>query len=220
MQVAIPLYDGFTALDAVGPYEVLSRVPGAEMRFVGFEIGPVRTDNDQLALQVNAELEQVPEPDVICVPGGLGSRALLDDQRLLGWIRHAHDHSQWTTSVCTGSLLLGAAGLLQGLPATTHWLERDLLAELGARPVTERVVAQGKIVTAAGVSSGIDMALRLVQLMHGDVAAQAIQLSIEYDPEPPVDAGSPEKAPDSVVELVRTAAATRGEQPREVARRR
>jgi len=220
VQVAIPLYDGFTALDAVGPYEVLSRVPGAEMRFVGFEIGPVRTDNDQLALQVNAELEQVPEPDVICVPGGLGSRALLDDQRLLGWIRHAHDHSQWTTSVCTGSLLLGAAGLLQGLPATTHWLERDLLAELGARPVTERVVAQGKIVTAAGVSSGIDMALRLVQLMHGDVAAQAIQLSIEYDPEPPVDAGSPEKAPDSVVELVRTAAATRGEQPREVARRR
>jgi transcriptional regulator GlxA family with amidase domain len=117
-----------------------------------------------------------------------------------------HEQSEWTTSVCTGSLLLAAAGLLDGLPATTHWLERDLLAELGAIPVPDRVVEQGKIITAAGVSSGIDMALRLVQLMHGDRTAQAIQLSIEYDPEPPVDAGSPEKAPESVVELVRKAA--------------
>ncbi|MGZ5307803.1 MAG: DJ-1/PfpI family protein, partial [Solirubrobacterales bacterium] len=138
-------------------------------------------------------------------PGGFGNRTLLEHEPLHAWIREVHETSTWTTSVCTGSLLLAAAGLLDGAPATTHWLARDLLAELGAEPVPDRVVQHGKIVTAAGVSSGIDMALRLVQLMHGDEVAQAVQLGIEYDPEPPLDAGSPEKAPAPIVELVTAA---------------
>ena len=209
MQIAIPLYEGFTALDAVGPYEVLSRLPGAEVRFVGFEEGPVRTENGQLALHVDAELEELREPEVICVPGGLGTRALLDDERLLGWIRHAHEHSQWTTSVCTGSLLLGAAGILEGLDATSYWLELETLAQFGARPVGERVVEQGKVITAAGVSAGIDMALYLVKRIYGDEAAQAVQLGIEYDPQPPFDSGSTRSAPPQIVELVRSIAADR-----------
>ena len=204
MQIAIPLYDRFTALDAVGPYEVLSRLPGAELTFVGFEIGPVRTDNDRLAMHVDALLEDMPNPEVIVVPGGWGTRALLDDERILSWIRTAHETSQWTTSVCTGSLLLGAAGVLDGLEATSHWLEVPSLEEYGARPTERRVVEQGKVITAAGVSSGIDMALRLVQLKYGDEVAQAVQLGIEYDPQPPLDAGSPEKAPKEIVDLVTT----------------
>jgi transcriptional regulator GlxA family with amidase domain len=206
MQVAIPLYDGFTALDAVGPYEVLSRLPGARVRFLGFQEGPVRTENSQLALHADATLEELREPDVVCVPGGLGSRALLDDQRLLGWIRHAHAHSQWTTSVCTGSLLLGAAGVLEGLEATTYWLELDTLAEFGAQPVQQRFVEQGKVITAAGVSAGIDMALILVARIAGNDVAKAIQLGIEYDPEPPFESGSPRSAPPEIVDLVRSIA--------------
>jgi transcriptional regulator GlxA family with amidase domain len=144
----------------------------------------------------------VTTPEIVVVPGGFGTRALLDREPLLDWIRAVHEQTEWTTSVCTGSLLLAAAGLLDGAPATTHWLARDVLGELGAEPVPERIVEHGKIITAAGVSSGIDMALRLVQKMHGDEAAQAIQLGIEYDPEPPHDAGSPEKAPPEIVEAV------------------
>jgi putative intracellular protease/amidase len=206
MQVAIPLYDGFTALDAVGPYEVLSRLPGAEVCFLGSEKGPVRTENSQLALHADALLEELREPEVVCVPGGLGTRALLDDQPLLEWIRHAHAHSQWTTSVCTGSLLLGAAGILEGLEATTYWLELDTLAAFGARPVEQRVVEQGKVITAAGVSAGIDMALTLVARIAGDDVAKAVQLGIEYDPEPPFDSGSPRSAPPEIVEAVRSIA--------------
>jgi putative intracellular protease/amidase len=209
MQVAIPLYDGFTALDAVGPYEVLSRLPGAEVCFLGSEKGPVRTENSQLALHADALLEELREPEVVCVPGGLGTRALLDDQPLLEWIRHAHAHSQWTTSVCTGSLLLGAAGILEGLEATTYWLELDTLAAFGAQPVEQRVVEQGKVITAAGVSSGIDMALVLAAKIGGPELAQAIQLGIEYDPQPPFDSGSVEKASPAIVELVRGVAAAR-----------
>jgi putative intracellular protease/amidase len=206
MQVAIPLYDGFTALDAVGPYEVLSRLPGAEVCFLGSEKGPVRTENSQLALHADALLEELREPEVVCVPGGLGTRALLDDQPLLEWIRHAHAHSQWTTSVCTGSLLLGAAGILEGLEATTYWLELDTLAAFGARPVEQRVVEQGKVITAAGVSAGIDMALTLVARIAGDDVAKAVQLAIEYDPKPPFDSGSPRSAPPEIVEAVRSIA--------------
>jgi putative intracellular protease/amidase len=207
MQVAIPLYDGFTALDAVGPYEVLSRLPGAEVRFLGFEEGPVRTENSQLALHADAALEELPKPDVVCVPGGLGTRALLGEQRLLDWIRHAHEHSQWTTSVCTGSLLLGAAGILEGLEATTYWLEMETLERFGARPVEKRVVEQGKVITAAGVSAGIDMAITLVVRIAGDDVAKAIQLGIEYDPQPPFDSGSPRTAPAPIVDLVRNISA-------------
>ena len=202
MQIAFLLYDRFTALDIVGPYDVLSNLPGSEPVFVAEQAGPVRNESGTLAMVADRALDEVPAPDVLVVPGGLGTRALLDRGPLLAWLREAHARSTWTCSVCTGSLLLAAAGLLDGVPATTHWLARDLLAELGARPVADRVVRQGKIVTAAGVSSGIDMALTLVALTHGEQTAQAVQLAIEYDPQPPVDAGSPDKAPPAIVELV------------------
>jgi putative intracellular protease/amidase len=207
MQIALPLYDRFTALDAVGPYEVLSRLPDSQLTFVGFDVGPVRTDNERLAMHVDAVLEDIPEPDVIVVPGGWGTRALLDDERILSWIRHAHEHSQWTTSVCTGSLLLGAAGVLDGLEATSHWLELDTLADYGAAPTERRVVEQGKVITAAGVSSGIDMGLVLAAKIAGDEFAKTIQLLIEYDPEPPFDSGSTSKAAPELVENIRKLAA-------------
>ena len=203
MDIAIPLFDGITALDAIGPYEVLSRLPSARVRFVAETAGPKRTDNKQLTLMADEPLSAVPRPEIIMVPGGFGTRALMTPNPLLDWIRTAHETSQWTTSVCTGSLLLGAAGLLRGLEATTHWTVLDELRTLGARPTSRRVVEQGKIVTAAGVSSGIDMALRLAARIAGDETAQAIQLGIEYDPQPPFDAGSPEKAPAAIVAALR-----------------
>ncbi|MGZ5309174.1 MAG: DJ-1/PfpI family protein [Solirubrobacterales bacterium] len=205
MQVAYLLYDRFTALDIIGPHDVLNSVPGTESVFVAETAGPVRNESDTLSLVADRSIGEVTSPDIVVVPGGFGNRTLLEHEPLHAWIREVHETSTWTTSVCTGSLLLAAAGLLDGVPATTHWLARDLLAELGAEPVPDRVVQHGKIVTAAGVSSGIDMALRLVQLMHGDEVAQAVQLGIEYDPEPPLDAGSPEKAPAPIVELVTAA---------------
>jgi len=210
MQVAVLLYDRFTALDAVGPYDVLGRIPGAQVTFVAAEPGPVRTEQRSLALVADAPMREYPHPDIVVVPGGFGTRDLLEDEEILGWLREAHEHTKWTTSVCTGSLLLAAAGILDGLEATTHWLARDELAALGAVPVPDRVVRQGKIVTAAGVSSGIDMALHLAALEAGDTVAQAIQLGIEYDPAPPFDAGSPEKAPADVVDLLRALGAGRG----------
>jgi transcriptional regulator GlxA family with amidase domain len=202
MQIAYLLYDRFTALDITGPHEVLNSVPGNESIFVAEERGPVRNESDTLSLVADASLAEVPSPDIVVVPGGYGTRALLEHEPLLDWLRSAHETSTWTTSVCTGALLLAAAGILDGVPATTHWLARDLLRELGADVVTERVVQQGKIMTAAGVSSGIDMALQLVQRINGDDVAKAVQLGIEYDPEPPLDSGSPEKAPQPIVELV------------------
>ena len=207
MQIAVALYDRFTALDAVGPYEVLSRLPDSQLTFVGHEVGPVRTDNERLAMYVDAAFEDIPEPDVFVVPGGWGTRALLDDEPILSWIRHAHEHSQWTTSVCTGSLLLGAAGVLDGLPATSHWLELDALSDYGASPTGRRVVEHGKVITAAGVSSGIDMGLALAAKIAGDEFAKTIQLLIEYDPEPPFDSGSPTKADRETVENLRRLAA-------------
>ena len=210
MLAAFLLYDRFTALDAIGPYEVLASVPDIDPVFVAEQTGPVRNESRTLALVADRPLDEVPTPDIVVVPGGFGTRALLRHEPLLSWLRSAHATSAWTTSVCTGSLLLAAAGLLDDAPATTHWLARDTLAKLGARPVTERVVQQGKIVTAAGVSAGIDMALRLVQLIYGEEAAQAVQLGIEYAPEPPFDAGSPDTAPEPVVELVTQAFARQG----------
>lgn len=200
----IPIFDGITALDAVGPYEVLSRLPDAEAVFVGDVPGPKRTENGALALTADAALTDVPDPEVIVVPGGLGTRRLMTDETMLSWLRSADATSTWTTSVCTGSLLLAAAGLLDGLRATTHWLELETLRQFGAEPVSERVVVQGKVITAAGVSSGIDMALTLAAAIAGDEIAQAIQLGIEYDPQPPFDSGSVAKAPPEIVELVRT----------------
>ncbi len=205
MEIAIPLFDRFTALDAVGPYEVLSRVPGATVRFVASEPGPVRTDTRMLAIVAEASLADSPEPDVLLVPGGPGTRDLMAGGEILDWIRHAHTRSSWTTSVCTGSLLLAAAGVLDGVEATTHWRELETLSRFGARPVERRVAEQGKLITAAGVSAGIDMALTLAAHLASAEVAQAIQLGIEYAPEPPFDAGSTRTAPNQVVELVRSA---------------
>jgi transcriptional regulator GlxA family with amidase domain len=202
MQIAYLLYDRFTALDIAGPHEVLNSVPGNESVFVAEQAGPVRNESDTMSIVADRSLGQVPSPDVLVVPGGFGTRALLDHQPLLDWIRSVHQTSTWTTSVCTGSLLLAAAGVLDGKPATTHWLARDLLGELGAEPVPERVVRDGKVWTAAGVSAGIDMALQLVREINGTEVAQAVQLGIEYDPQPPLDAGSPDKAPQEIVDVV------------------
>ena len=203
MQIAIPLFDRFTALDAVGPYEVLSRIPEAHVHFVAAEPGVFRTDTRMLGLEAERSFADVPTPDIVLVPGGIGSRTALADETLLSWVRGAHEQSRYTTSVCTGALILGAAGVLDGLEATTHWQSMDHLERLGARPVQRRYVEQGKVITAAGVSAGIDMALKLAEKLAGPDVAQAIQLGIEYDPQPPFDSGSPETAPAGVVELVR-----------------
>jgi transcriptional regulator GlxA family with amidase domain len=203
MNIAIVLYDKLTALDAIGPYEVLSRLPGAKATFVATTAGPVRTDNDMLTLQADRSLAEVGEPDIVLVPGGPGEVAQRAGGETLEWLRAVHETSTWTTSVCTGSLVLAAAGLLDGKRATTHWLAFDELERLGAVPVHERVVFDGKLVTAAGVSAGIDMALTLAARIAGETVAQAIQLGIEYDPQPPFDAGSPEKAPQAIVEALR-----------------
>jgi len=206
MDIAIPIFDAITALDAVGPYEVLSRVPGARVTFIAAQAGPKRTENGALALTADRTLGELTHPDVLVFPGGYGTRALMHDEETLEWVREAHTSTRYTTSVCTGSLVLAAAGLLDGLQATTHWLMLDLLAKHGAVPVSERVVQQGKIITAAGVSSGIDMALVLAARLAGPEIAQGIQLGIEYDPQPPFQAGSVHTAPPEIVELVRTRA--------------
>ncbi len=203
MRIAILIFDRLTALDAIGPYEVLSRLPGAELRFVAEDPGPKRTDTGALGVHADVSLADLPDPDVLVIPGGKGSRPLMGDPGVLDWLRTAHQTSVWTTSVCTGSLVLGAAGILDGKRATTHWAYLERLRELGATPVAERVVEDGKVVTAAGVSAGIDMALRLAARIAGDDVAQAIQLGIEYDPDPPFDSGSPSKASSRVIELVR-----------------
>jgi putative intracellular protease/amidase len=204
MDIAILLFDRFTALDAVGPYEVLTRLPGAEVTFVAASPGPVRTDTGRLAITADAAFVDLPSPEVLVIPGGPGQTALMEDEAVLEWVRTADATSTWTTSVCTGSLVLAAAGLLQGKRATSHWLALEQLSDFGAEPTSERVVIEGKIVTAAGVSAGIDMALTLAARMAGDEIAQAIQLGIEYDPQPPFDAGSPDKAPAPIVEFLRS----------------
>jgi transcriptional regulator GlxA family with amidase domain len=209
MNIAIPIFDRLTALDAVGPYEVLSRVPGATVHFIAASRGPKRTETGMLALLADRTLDELPDPEVIVVPGGLGTRALMENETMLGWVRRAHETSEWTTSVCTGALVLAAAGILDGLEATTHWLALDQLSDNGATPVTRRVVEQGKVITAAGVSSGIDMALVLATRIAGEEVAQAIQLGIEYDPEPPFESGSTSKAPPQIVKLVRRSASRR-----------
>jgi transcriptional regulator GlxA family with amidase domain len=203
MNIAIVLYDRFTALDAIGPYEVLSRLPGASVAFLATEPGPVRTDNGMLTVRAEHPLAHVPHPDIVLVPGGPGEVAARAGGAVLDWLKEAHSTSTWTTSVCTGSLILAAAGLLDGKRATSHWLALEELGRLGAQAVAERVVFDGKLVTAAGVSAGIDMALTLAARIAGDAVAQAIQLGIEYDPQPPFDAGSPAKAPAEIVALLR-----------------
>jgi len=202
VKIVIVLYEGFTALDAIGPYEVLRSVPGWEVEFVAQERGEVRTDSGVVGLTADRSLEEVGTPEIVLVPGGMGTRRKMEDEELLAWLRRVDETTKWTTSVCTGSLLLAAAGLLDGKRATGHWAWLEPLREFGADPVGGRYIEDGKVITAAGVSAGIDMALYLVGREVGPDVAQAIQLGIEYDPDPPFDAGSPAKAPAPIVELV------------------
>lgn len=202
MQIAILLFERFTALDAVGPYDVLSHLPGAEVVFVAERAGPVVNEVGSLRLVAEAALTDVARPDVVVVPGGPGQHAHMSGGPVLEWLRTVDAHSTWTASVCSGSLLLAAAGLLTGRRATTHWLLHDELAPLGVVPVHERVVRDGKYVTAAGVSAGLDMAFTLAGLIGGDMVAQAIQLAHEYEPQPPYRSGSPTTAPAAIREAV------------------
>ncbi|WP_167478779.1 DJ-1/PfpI family protein [Nocardia arthritidis] len=204
MIIAIGLFPGFTSLDAIGPYEVFSALPGAEVVLCAAE--PTLDDgNNMLHLRVDATFDEVARPDVLLIPGGPGTRRLAAvDHPIVDWVRNAHPHTRWTTSVCTGALVLGAAGLLDGLPATTHWHFYDLLAGYGAHPTEQRVVRNDaeRIATAAGVSAGIDLALTLAAELAGPEVAQGIQLAIEYDPQPPFDAGAPSKAPRAVRDAI------------------
>ena len=203
--IAVALFDRLTALDAVGPYEVLQRLPGATVTFVGEHTGEFRTENGFLGLNADATFVEMPSPDVIIVPGGVGTRDLMADHPILEWLQRAHPTTTFTTSVCTGSLVLASAGLLDGLTATTHWSAFGPLEKHGAVRCDERVVEHldERIITAAGVSSGIDMALRLAELLVDATAAKAMQLGVEYDPQPPFDAGSVDKAgPEVMARLI------------------
>jgi transcriptional regulator GlxA family with amidase domain len=203
MQIAILLFDRLTTLDAIGPYQVLNRLPGSEVMFVGERRGVVRDEPSGLGLVVDAELAEVASPDLIVIPGGFGQNDHMADGPVHEWLRAADATSTWTTSVCTGSLILAAAGLLTGRRATTHWLAMDTLASFGVEPTGQRVVFDGKYVTAAGVSAGIDMGLTLAATIAGADFAKSVQLGIEYDPQPPFDAGSPDKAPEAIVARMR-----------------
>jgi putative intracellular protease/amidase len=194
-QIAIVTYPGCTALDFIGPYEVLRRLPDAEVRFVWHEPGPVTADSGVLVIGATHSLAETPSPDVVLVPGGMTAVERTQDEALLDWVRQAHRSATWTASVCTGSIILAAAGLLNGKRATSHWLALPMLKTLGAIAVSdERVVHEGQIVTSAGVSAGIDLALWLAGRIGGDDRAKVIQLSIEYDPQPPFDSGHTSKA--------------------------
>lgn len=199
MQIAILLYPGTTALDAVGPYEVLSRLPDTEVRFVGKETGPLLTDGGVLLLGVTHTLAETPAPDLVLVPGGPTTPTVMVDQEILAWLRSVHGTTTWTTSVCSGAVILAAAGILKDQPATTHWVAMGSLRLMGAAPrPDERIVRTGKIVTAAGVSAGIDLGLWLAGELGGRELAEAIQLTVEYDPKPPWDAGHLSKASEPV----------------------
>ncbi|MFC9325100.1 DJ-1/PfpI family protein [Kitasatospora sp. NPDC057015] len=203
MQIAVLLYDRFTALDAVGPYEVLGRIPDAEVVFTAARPGPVRTDLGSLVVTAEAAFSEVTRPDVLLVPGGPGTAEALADPETLDWIRRVDATTTWTTSVCSGSLLLAGAGLLAGRRATSHWICLEQLPAFGAVPTPERVVIDGKYATAAGVSAGIDLALHLTGRIAGDDVARAVQLVVEYDPQPPYDAGSVATAPAELVASLR-----------------
>ncbi len=202
MEISVVLYDRFTALDCMGPYEILSRIPGARLRFLAKKAGPVTTDTGMLTVVAEAALKDVSKPDIVLVPGGPGDEAALADAEITDWISKAHETTKWTTSVCTGALILGQCGILKGLDATTHWASAARLESFGARYTEKRVVRQGKIVTGAGVSAGIDMALTLASLEVNDDFAKAIQLGIEYDPHPPFDSGAPSKASPEIVQML------------------
>jgi len=200
MQIVIALFDRFTALDAVGPHQVLHHLPGADVIFAAARAGDVTDDTRTLTLRAQAAFADVPRPDVIVIPGGPGQSAQMTPGPLQDWLLAADKTTAWTTSVCTGSLILAGAGLLTGRPATTNWMAMDELGRLGAVPLRERYVFDGKYVTGAGVSAGIDLALALAGRIAGDEAGQRIQLAIEYDPQPPYQSGSPATAKPEIVE--------------------
>ncbi len=204
LQAVIPLFSHYTALDGIGPYEVMQRIPDIDVTFIGHERGVIRSENGMLGIEADGTFDDFLTPDIVVFPGGHGTRALMTDERVLDWVRSVHPTTRFTTSVCTGSLVLAAAGLLDGLTATTHWGARNVLIEHGAIPTRDRVVEHldQRIITAAGVSSGIDMALRLVELLFDTTAAQAAQLMIEYDPQPPFDCGALEKSNDEIMTRV------------------
>ena len=202
MQIALALFDAFTALDIVGPFQVLADQPGHEVVWVAAERGPVRDHTGHLPITAEATFADVPQPQVVVVPGGMRAERHVPHHPVVAWLRRVHLTTAWTTSVCTGSLLLAGAGIIDGVDATTHWAARAELERLGARYTEERVVERGRVITAAGVSAGVDMALTLTARLHGDAAAQAIQLAIEYDPQPPFDTGSVSKAPADLVAAV------------------
>jgi len=204
MQIAIGLYPGFTALDAIGPYQVFTAVPDVEVVLVAAERGVLADDNGLLHLTIEHSFDEITTPDLTLVPGGFVTRRLARDRDpIVDWLADTHATTTFTTSVCTGALLLGAAGILDGIDATTHWFAYDELARYGARPTEQRVVRRGRIWTAAGVSAGIDLALTIVAETHGPEIAQAVQLGIEYDPQPPFDSGAPSKADPEILALVR-----------------
>jgi len=202
LQVAIPIFENMASLDLVGPYEILNSLPNVDVVFVSHKKG-FYSDLGSFTMEAKASFDEIPSPDVLVVPGGLGTRGLVHDKPILDWIRKAHETTLYTTSVCTGSLLLGAAGLLTGIDATTHWNALPMLADFGANPVSQRVVHHGKIITAAGVSSGIDMAIALAALLTDELTARAAQLFSEYDPQPPFNTGTLSKAPPEVVARAR-----------------
>jgi transcriptional regulator GlxA family with amidase domain len=203
MQITALIFDDITPLDIVGPIEVLARLPDVEIQIVAKKRGVVRDPRTHWMLVAEESLAEVHKTDVLVIPGGTGVTRLCEDQAVLEWVLTVHATTTWTTSVCTGSLLLGAAGLLRGLAATTHWAYKEALERYGARYVEQRVVQQGKIITSAGVSSGIDMALALAAKIAGDDVAKGIQLRLEYDPQPPFDSGSPSKAEPALLDRIR-----------------
>jgi putative intracellular protease/amidase len=219
MQIAIALYPGYTALDVMGPYQVFAETPGTEVVFCAEQTGRLHDDRKMFHLDIERTFADVPRPDVLVVPGGFidprsgPCKVAADGGPIIDWIRATHEHTTFTASVCTGALLLGAAGLLEGLRATTHWAAYDDLRSYGAEPTEQRVVFQGRIVTGAGVSAGIDLALAVLAELHGSEMAQAVQLAIEYDPDPPFDSGAPSKAPAAIRDLVLAGAEARRQEP-------
>jgi transcriptional regulator GlxA family with amidase domain len=202
MQIAIALFPKVTILDAIGPYQVFSGMPDAEVVLCAAQKGRLTDDVGQLHVDIDHTFDDVPNPDVLLVPGGNITRQMaLQGDPIIDWIRSAHEHTTYTTSVCTGAMLLGAAGLLRGLRATTHWVAYDELRTYGAEPTEQRVVFQDKIVTGAGVSAGIDLALQVVAKLSGPEIVQSTQLVLEYDPQPPFDTGSPSKAPQGIKDM-------------------
>ena len=201
-RIGFLLFPRFTQLDLTGPYEILSRMPGGQLHLVAKTLDPVRSDRG-LQIVPTTTLAACPPLDLVCVPGGPGTNDTLTDQEILDFLRRTAVSARYVTSVCTGSLTLGAAGLLKGRRAACHWLSRDMLRRFGAEPVAERVVIDGKFISGGGVTAGIDFALKVVEQLHGREMAEAIQLAVEYDPQPPFDTGSPERAPAAIVALVK-----------------